>query len=48
MRFLSALMPREARFFALFNRHAQLIVDGSDAVVRLARQPCGNRSLTAP
>jgi uncharacterized protein Yka (UPF0111/DUF47 family) len=35
MRFLSALMPREARFFALFNRHAQLIVDGADAVVRL-------------
>ncbi len=35
MRFFSALMPREARFFALFNRHAQFIVDGADAVVRL-------------
>ncbi len=35
MRFFSALMPREGRFFALFNRHAQLIVDGGDAVVKL-------------
>ena len=35
MRFFSALMPREARFFALFNRHAQFIVDGADAVTRL-------------
>ena len=35
MRFFSALMPREARFFALFNRHAQCIVDGGDAVVKL-------------
>lgn len=35
MGFFSALMPREGRFFALFNRHAQLIVDGGDAVVRL-------------
>jgi hypothetical protein len=35
MRFFSALMPREARFFALFNRHAQCIVDGADSIVRL-------------
>jgi len=35
MRFFSALMPREGRFFALFNRHAQCIVDGGDAVVKL-------------
>jgi predicted phosphate transport protein (TIGR00153 family) len=38
MRFLSALMPREARFFALFNRHAQCIVDGSDAIVELVNR----------
>lgn len=37
MRFLSALMPREARFFALFNRHAELIVQGGHAVVELVR-----------
>lgn len=38
MRFLSALMPREARFFALFNRHAQCTVDGADAVVELVNR----------
>ena len=38
MRFLSALMPREARFFALFNRHAQFIVEGGNAVVELVRR----------
>jgi len=37
MRFLSALMPREARFFALFNRHADLIVEGGRAVSELVR-----------
>jgi hypothetical protein len=37
MRFLSALMPREARFFALFNRHAGLIVEGGRAVSELVR-----------
>ena len=37
MRFLSALMPREARFFALFNDHAELIVQGGHAVVELVR-----------
>jgi predicted phosphate transport protein (TIGR00153 family) len=37
MRFLSALMPREARFFALFNRHAELIVEGSRATSELVR-----------
>jgi uncharacterized protein len=35
MRFFSALMPRETRFFDLFDRHAALIVEGSDAVVEL-------------
>ncbi len=37
MRFLSSLMPREARFFALFNRHAELIVEGSRANSELVR-----------
>jgi len=37
MRFLSALMPREARFFALFNKHAELIVEGGTAVLELVR-----------
>jgi len=37
MRFLSALMPREARFFALFNQHAELVVDGGRATVDLVR-----------
>jgi predicted phosphate transport protein (TIGR00153 family) len=35
MRFLSALMPRETRFFDLFERHGALIVSGSEAVVAL-------------
>jgi predicted phosphate transport protein (TIGR00153 family) len=37
MRFLSALMPREARFFALFDQHAELIVAGGRATVELVR-----------
>jgi len=37
MRFLSALMPHEPRFFALFNRHAELIVEGGHAVSELVR-----------
>lgn len=37
MRFLSALMPREARFFDLFDRHGALIVEGSNAVVELVQ-----------
>ncbi len=37
MRFFSALMPREARFFALFDRHGALIVEGSDAMLELVR-----------
>jgi len=31
MRFLSALMPREARFFKLFARHAELVAAGGRA-----------------
>jgi len=37
MRFFSALMPREARFFALFDRHGALTVEGSNAIVELVR-----------
>lgn len=37
MRFLSALMPREARFFALFNRHAEMIAQGGHAIAELVR-----------
>ena len=37
MRFLSSLMPREARFFALFNRHAELTVEGGRAAAELIR-----------
>ena len=37
MRFLSALMPRETRFFALFDRHAQFIATGGRAAAELVR-----------
>jgi predicted phosphate transport protein (TIGR00153 family) len=37
MRFLSALMPRETRFFTLFDRHAELIAAGGQAVAELVR-----------
>jgi predicted phosphate transport protein (TIGR00153 family) len=37
MRFLSALMPREARFFALFNQHADLVQAGGAATLELVR-----------
>jgi uncharacterized protein len=35
MRFFSALMPRETRFFDLFDRHGALIAEGANAVVEL-------------
>jgi predicted phosphate transport protein (TIGR00153 family) len=37
MRFLSALMPREARFFTLFNQHAELVAEGGRAAAELVR-----------
>lgn len=37
MRWLSALMPRETRFFALFDRHGALIAEGANAVVELVQ-----------
>ena len=35
MRFLSALMPREGQFFDLFNKHADLIVEGARSLSSL-------------
>ena len=35
MRFLSALMPRERRFFTLFNQHAAHVVHGSKVLIEL-------------
>ena len=32
MNFISRLMPREGRFFNLFDSHAKLIVDGAIAL----------------
>jgi len=37
MKFLSALMPREARFFKLFDQHAALVAQGGQAVAELVR-----------
>jgi predicted phosphate transport protein (TIGR00153 family) len=35
MRFIAGLMPREARFFELFNAHADLVQQGGAAIVAL-------------
>jgi len=35
----SRLIPREARFFDLFNAHAALIIEGSHALVQLVADP---------
>lgn len=37
MLFLSRLMPREPKFFELFNQHAQLVVAGSAVLAELLR-----------
>ena len=37
MNFISRLMPREGRFFSLFDRHAKLIVDGALALADVLR-----------
>jgi hypothetical protein len=37
MNFISRLMPREGRFFSLFDQHAKLIVDGALALVDVLR-----------
>jgi predicted phosphate transport protein (TIGR00153 family) len=38
MNFVSRLMPREGRFFTLFDSHAKLIVDGALALVDVLRR----------
>jgi predicted phosphate transport protein (TIGR00153 family) len=37
MNFIARLMPREGRFFSLFDNHAKLIVDGALALVDVLR-----------
>jgi uncharacterized protein len=37
MNFISRLMPRERRFFSLFDSHANLIVEGAQALVHVLR-----------
>jgi len=37
MNFISRLMPREGRFFSLFDNHAKLIVDGAIALADVLR-----------
>jgi uncharacterized protein Yka (UPF0111/DUF47 family) len=38
MNFISRLMPREGRFFSLFDNHAKYIVDGALALADVLRQ----------
>ena len=38
----SKLMPREGRFFDLFNAHAAQIVEGSHALVQLVADPAAS------
>jgi len=47
MRFLSALMPREARFFALFNQHAELVAQGGRAASELVSKYADERRRAA-
>ena len=35
MRLLSMLMPQERKFFALFNQHASLVVEGAAVLVEM-------------
>jgi predicted phosphate transport protein (TIGR00153 family) len=37
MNFIARLMPREGRFFSLFDNHAKLIVDGANALADVLR-----------
>jgi hypothetical protein len=37
MNFIARLMPREGRFFSLFDSHAKLIVDGALALADVLR-----------
>ena len=42
MQFLSRLMPREQRFFELFDHHAELVVAASAVLTDLLRNFSGN------
>src|SRR6478752_5222487 len=42
MRFFSRLMPREGRFFKLFDQHAEFVVKGSIELVELLRHFSNN------
>ena len=42
-RWFQALMPREDRFFALYNRHAQTLVHGAEALRVLLNGGPGDR-----
>ena len=43
MGFFSALMPRETRFFTLFNRHAEYVVQGGRLVADLMHEVADER-----
>jgi len=48
MNFIARLMPRQGRFFGLFDGHAKLIVDGARALVDVLRNyEVGNRDRAA-
>ena len=47
LRWFQALMPREDRFFALYNRHAQTLVEGSAALRELLKGGAGVAQATA-
>ena len=47
MNFISRLMPREGRFFVLFDNHAKLIVDGALALTNVFRNYEGEKERAA-
>jgi hypothetical protein len=38
LRWFQALMPREDRFFDLYNRHARILVQGAEALQEVRRK----------
>jgi predicted phosphate transport protein (TIGR00153 family) len=47
MNFISRLMPRQGRFFGLFDGHAKLIVEGAHALVAVLRNNGGGKDRAA-
>jgi predicted phosphate transport protein (TIGR00153 family) len=47
MNFIARLMPRQGRFFGLFDDHAKLIVDGAHALVEVLRNYEGGKDRAA-